>query len=83
MILQLLGSPTEATWPGFEQGLAHWSSCFPKWPPTDLAPFRQRRPEIGEAAMDLLRGLLTMNPTSRLTARQAKAHALFSRPRPG
>jgi len=79
-IMQLLGSPTEATWPGFEQSLAHWSSCFPRWPPTDLAPICARRPELGEAGRELLRGLLAMNPASRLTSRRARAHRLFLQP---
>jgi len=82
LIMQLLGSPTEATWPGFEHSLVDWSPRFPRWPPTDFAPIREQRPEVGEATMDLLRGLLDMNPTSRLTARRAQAHAVFSQPRP-
>jgi len=78
-ILELLGTPTEATWPGFEHHLAHWSPHFPKLPPTDLGSIRERRPELSEAGMDLLRSLLVMNPASRLTARRAKAHAFLSR----
>jgi serine/threonine protein kinase len=77
-IMQLLGSPTEATWPGFEQCLADWSPHFPKWPPTDLGSICERRPEFGEAGMDLIRALLVMNPASRLTAKRAMAHAFLS-----
>jgi serine/threonine protein kinase len=74
-IMQLLGSPTEATWPGFEKALPLWKPCFPRWPPTDLASVYKRRPEFGGAGMDLLHGLLAMNPASRLTSRKAKAYA--------
>ncbi|CAK0806892.1 unnamed protein product [Prorocentrum cordatum] len=57
-IMQLLGSPTEETWPGFEQCLAHWSPHFPKWQPTNLEPIYEKRPELGESGMDLIRALL-------------------------
>ncbi|CAK0900009.1 unnamed protein product, partial [Prorocentrum cordatum] len=75
-IMQLLGSPTEATWPGFEQATPLWKASFPRWPPTGLASLYERRPELGSAGMDLLRGMLAMNPASRLTSRRAKARAL-------
>ncbi|CAK0889542.1 unnamed protein product [Prorocentrum cordatum] len=81
-IMQLLGSPTEATWPGFEQMLPHWSKSFPTWPASDMRVIRDARPEFGEAGIDLLRSLLSLNPASRPTARRARAHALFSQPGP-
>jgi serine/threonine protein kinase len=81
-IMQLVGSPTEATWPGFEQKLWFWNRNFPAWPPTDLKAIRDARPELGEVGIDLLRGLLALNPASRLTARRARAHAFFSQPGP-
>ncbi|CAK0832739.1 unnamed protein product [Prorocentrum cordatum] len=76
-IMQLLGSPTEATWPGFGQALAHWSPRLPRWPPGDLAPIRDLRPELGEAGLGLIRSLLVMNPAARLTARRARGHAFL------
>ncbi|CAK0837184.1 unnamed protein product [Prorocentrum cordatum] len=79
-IMQLLGSPTEATWPGFETSLPLWSPLYPSWPPSGLKTIRDQRPELGDAGMDLVRSLLTMNPAARSTARKAKAHACFSRP---
>ncbi|CAK0898039.1 unnamed protein product, partial [Prorocentrum cordatum] len=78
-IMQLLGSPTEASWPGFEKILAHWSPQFPRWPPGDLAPIRELRPELGEVGLDLIHALLVMNPAARLTARRARAHAFLGR----
>jgi len=77
-IMQLLGSPTEETWPGFEQRLAHWSPHFPRWQSTTLEPIYERRPELGDAGVDLMRALLALNPASRPTARRARAHAFFS-----
>lgn len=72
-ILKLLGSPTEETWPGFSR-LEYWKESFPRWPPTNLEPIREMRPELGEAGIDLLTHLLDMNPQSRLSSRRAKNH---------
>jgi serine/threonine protein kinase len=77
-IMRLLGCPTELSWPGFEHHLRYWSPHYPRWQPTDLGSIYERRPEIGEAGMDLLRALLVMNPASRVTARRAGAHAFLS-----
>jgi len=76
-ILRLLGTPTEQTWPGFSK-LEHWKTSFPQWPPTDLETLLEVRPELGELGLDLLRGLLCLNPQARLPARRAKAHALLA-----
>ncbi|CAK0891539.1 unnamed protein product [Prorocentrum cordatum] len=81
-IMQLLGSPTEATWPGFETSLPFWSSSYPSWPPTNLQAIRDKRPELGDAGMDLVRSLLAMRPAARPTSRRARAHAFVSRPGP-
>jgi len=81
-IMQLVGSPTEATWPGFQQQLPHWSKIFPAWPSTGLKAIRDARPELGEVGIDLLQGLLALNPASRPRARRARSHALFSQPCP-
>jgi serine/threonine protein kinase len=79
-IMQLLGSPTEASWPGFEKSATYWRPNFPKWPPTDLEAVSDQRPELGDAGMDLVRSLLAMSPAARLTSRKARAHAFFLRP---
>ncbi|CAK0862360.1 unnamed protein product [Prorocentrum cordatum] len=81
-IMQLVGSPTEATWPGFEQMLPLWSKRFPTWPASDMRAIRDARPELGEAGIDLVRSLLSLNPSSRPIARRARAHAVFSQPGP-
>ncbi|CAK0854585.1 unnamed protein product [Prorocentrum cordatum] len=81
-IMQLLGTPTEATWPGFEQCLSLWKPSYPSWPPTGLKTINDQRPELGDAGMDLVQTLLVMNPAARPTSRKAKAHAFLSRPGP-
>ncbi|CAK0880635.1 unnamed protein product, partial [Prorocentrum cordatum] len=82
-IMQLLGSPTEATWPGFEHSLSNWSPRYPSWPPTRLEAIRSQRPELGDAGMDLARSLLAMDPAARPTSRRARACAFLARPSPG
>lgn len=64
-IFRLLGTPTDATWPGHEH-LPHWSSLFPVWPNTNLQPVMDVRPEFGEVGNDLLAGLLALSPPARL-----------------
>lgn len=75
-ILQLLGTPSEDTWPGLSH-LEYWMSEFPRWPPTELMPIFEARPEITDAGLELLRGLLSLNPQARLTARKAKNATIF------
>jgi len=76
-ILKLLGTPSEETWPGYTQ-LEHWKKTFPRWPNTNLEPVLGQRPELGEAGIDLIRNLLSMNPDGRMRLRKAKAHAFFN-----
>ncbi|CAK0909525.1 unnamed protein product [Prorocentrum cordatum] len=81
-IMQMLGSPTETAWPGFQETLTQWRPSFPKWPPTDLRAIRDKRPELGDAGMDLVAQLLAMSPAARPSARRARAHAFLARPAP-
>jgi len=79
-IFQLLGTPTEAVWPDIRSTCEDFKTSFPKWPPTHLEPILEHRPEIGETGLDLIRGLLAMNPKSRLGARKAKGHVFCTGP---
>jgi len=76
-ILRLLGTPTEETWPGFDQ-LEHWKTTFPKWPNTNLEPVLLQRPELGENGVELIRKLLDINPDWRLRLLKAKRHPFFA-----
>lgn len=81
-IIRLLGTPTEETWPGHRR-LRHWKDTFPKWRPTGLQPIYEMRTELGYEGLDLLGGLLRLDPQARLRPRRAKNHAFFLQPRPG
>lgn len=82
-IFRLLGTPTELTWPGLAD-LAHWQPVFPQWPPTRLEIIQDARDDlahgtaVGDSFMDLLRGLLCINPAERLPARKASRHEVFN-----
>mmetsp|Transcript_66718 Transcript_66718/g.192740 ORF Transcript_66718/g.192740 Transcript_66718/m.192740 type:complete len:343 (-) Transcript_66718:56-1084(-) len=77
-IAQTIGSPTAETWPELNK-LAHWKDSFPKWPQNGLLPLLKLRPQLGDAGIDLLRGLLEMRPQARTPARLAKKHIFVLR----
>jgi serine/threonine protein kinase len=71
-IFRLRGTPTNTTWSGVEQ-LPDFKSSFPKWESRDLSKIFDAPPE----ALDLLGRLLTLDPTRRITVREALAHDYF------
>jgi serine/threonine protein kinase len=79
-IFRLMGTPTEETWPGIEQ-LDHWNSHCPRWPPSNLQPLLDVRPEFGQVGgTDMLQGFLSLNPSARPTSRKALKHPYFTSP---
>lgn len=85
VITEIFGVPTEQDWPGISK-LRFWKenveNAAPKRP-QPLSWWRQRMPLIGDAGIDLVRGLLTMDPARRLSAKQALGHYYWtSLPRP-
>jgi len=87
MIVDMCGTPTEDTWPGVSSlefyvppGKGPNAAAKPTKP---MSFWRARFPQLGEDGIDLLRGLLTMDPKKRLTARQALEHKYWTNlPRP-
>jgi serine/threonine protein kinase len=69
------GPGGSAHWRGVRD-LAHWRPDFPKWRPRDMADLLPalRGDAVG---LDLLSRLLCLDPSRRLTAGQALAHAWF------
>jgi len=72
-IFRVLGTPNEDTWPGVTS-LPDFKSAFPKWPPKDLATVV---PNLEQAGIDLLSKMLRLEPSKRITARQALEHEYF------
>ncbi|KAE8645962.1 hypothetical protein Csa_018223 [Cucumis sativus] len=80
-IFRVLGTPNEDTWPGVTS-LPDFKSTFPKWSPKfarivlaqDLASVV---PNLEAAGIDLLSKMLCLDPTKRVTARNALEHEYF------
>ena len=72
---RLLGTPTEATWPGVR---AYVDFCgeFPRWPPTPLHTVLTRG--LSDSGLDLVGKLLTCAPEKRLDAAGALSHPYFA-----
>ena len=74
LIVELLGRPSERIWPGVS-GLSGFNAdSLPNQPYNHLP---REFPSLGKEGLDLLDGLLTFCPRSRLTARDALAHEYF------
>lgn len=83
MIHDYCGVPTEDSWPGVSS-LEHFRNfANTKQPPKPMSFWKQKFPLLTEDAVDFLRGLMTMDPKKRLTAKQALQHRYWTNmPRP-
>jgi serine/threonine protein kinase len=72
-IFRTLGTPTESVWPGVSK-LPDWNASFGKWP---AKPLHKVCPRLDMEGLDLLSQLLAYDPSKRITARDAMAHAWF------
>jgi serine/threonine protein kinase len=73
-IFRVLGTPTEATWPGVSQ-LPDYKPEFPQWAPQVLADHVQR---LDTQSAALLAGFLEYNPAVRLNVIVAQQHPYFA-----
>ncbi|CAD5122471.1 DgyrCDS10894 [Dimorphilus gyrociliatus] len=72
-IFRTLSTPTNETWPGVEN-LPDYKSIFPKWHLNILA---DRCPNMCAEGLDLLRKMISYNPRSRISCREAMYHPYF------
>ncbi|KAJ0430312.1 putative cyclin-dependent kinase CMGC-CDK-Pl family [Helianthus annuus] len=70
---QIMGTPNEDTWHGVTS-LPDFKSAFPKWSSKDLATIV---PNLEKPGLDLLRKMLCLDPSRRITARAALEHEYF------
>ncbi|KAI9009143.1 kinase-like domain-containing protein [Hyaloraphidium curvatum] len=73
-MFQLLGTPTEAVWPGYQNLPNAQTISFAHQPHNKL---RTTLPFMTQAGLDLLQQLLTYDPEQRITADGALKHAYF------
>lgn len=70
-IFRILGTPTEATWPGVSS-MPDYKPVFPRWERQDISQVLPS--DISPGGQDLLEQLLFYNPASRISAKQAIQH---------
>jgi len=75
-IFELLGTPTEESWPGVRQ-LPYFSESFPKWESSNLSALVKRYPTLPIGFMNLVKSMLNKMPRSRPSAKQLLRHMDF------
>jgi len=81
-IFKLLGTPSERIWPGYNKLPGVRSMKFVDFP---VSKIREKFPEpmLSDVGLDLMKALLTYDPTKRMTCEQALKHKWFDEaPRP-
>lgn len=73
-LCSVLGTPTEADWPGVTS-FPDYKSSFPKWVKQDIATTVTTLDDYG---LDLLDALLVYDPAGRISAKQAVIHPYFT-----
>jgi cyclin-dependent kinase 7 len=81
-ICEAVGTPTEKDWPGVSQ-LPNWVESDKKIPVRDRNFYMSMFPMAGGAGVDLLMGMLKLDPRKRVTAKGALEHEWWrTEPRP-
>lgn len=65
LLHSILGTPTTEIWPGLVQ-MPDFKPTFPKWNPQNLT---EVLPEMDERGLHLLAGMLTYDPSRRISGR--------------
>lgn len=73
LIFKTFGTPSEASWPGVTK-LAQYNEGYPQWRPADL---RNYVPGIDAHGLNLLKGMLQVDPLERISAPAALQHPWF------
>ena len=72
-IFKVLGTPHEKNWPDALK-LADFKPSFPKF---RGIPIEQHTPTLSEVEVDLLRGLVALDPNKRISCKMALLHPYF------
>lgn len=72
-MFKVLGTPHEANWPEALK-LPDYKTTFPKW---KGVPLSEHTRGLDECGLDLLQGLVALDPNKRISARMALLHPYF------
>lgn len=72
-IFQIMGTPNDATWGGVNS-LPDFKSSFPKWKPVVLSRLATN---LDEKGVDLFEKMIQLDPSKRISAREALDHVIF------
>ena len=72
-IFQVMGTPTEQTWPGISS-FPHYKNNFPTWKGGKLSEILKG---VEEDGIDLIERMLVYEPTNRISAKAALSHPYF------
>jgi hypothetical protein len=72
-IFKVLGTPTDGNWPDALK-LPDFKATFPKW---KGVPMSEHTQGLDEVALDLLNGMVALDPNKRISARMAMLHPYF------
>ncbi|KAI9657846.1 MAG: Cyclin-dependent kinase catalytic subunit [Alyxoria varia] len=75
-IFRILGTPSEADWPGVTS-FPDFKPSFPKWTRPADSGLLPEGAALDEDGIDLLEGLLVYDPAGRVSAKVAVAHPYF------
>ena len=75
-IFQIVGTPTEENWPGVSK-LPDFKNTFPIWKKKDFTEIFARS-KISKEGLDLLEGLLMVDPDKRISISDALEHVKFN-----
>ncbi|KAK7035570.1 Cyclin-dependent kinase 20, partial [Halocaridina rubra] len=74
VVLQILGTPNEASWPGLSQLPDYKKITFPE---SKAVPLEQVMPDAQPDAMDLVKKFLVYYSAKRISAKKALLHGYF------
>ena len=72
-IFKVLGTPNESNWPDALK-LSDFKPTFPKF---RGVPMEQHTPSLNEYEVDLLKHLVALDPSKRISAKMALVHPYF------
>jgi len=75
-IFQILGTPSERTWPGVNE-LPEFGPHFPRWSKQDLGLCLNQHAKVSNEVVDLLELMFQYQPSRRVSAKAALEHIYF------